>query len=227
MLTMKVNLPKTGFVPGETIAVDVDVKNPSSEDVESFLIRVLKTVDSFANDGSDKTGQQEFTIVEETAPGILSGEDKKFTAKLIVPVTPPTDNTTSTIFKINYSLTVNTFISSNKSMQLCANHFACTRQVSAVVGLCHDNAICTMPIKIGTAVEPGSHEFSVGNGLPVVFQPTAPPSDSVASDPLLKKHLGSGTKTVEYLSSTNFRSFGPFVGIHLIFMIYHYRSTNL
>lgn len=116
-MTMAVGLQKTGFVPNEVIHIDVDVKNPSSEDVTCFFILFIKTTEAFANDGNDKTEKEETVLVDHTVEGLMSGDDRKFKTEITVPNTPPSDTTTSVIFKVSYTVRVrqpNEFIRKRK-----------------------------------------------------------------------------------------------------------------
>lgn len=105
---MKITLaiPKTGFVPNETVTIDLDVKNPSTEDVSNFMMQIVKTIEALANDGNERSEKKDTVIVEHTADGLLSGDERKFKSEIIVPNTPPTDITTSNIFRISYTLRV-------------------------------------------------------------------------------------------------------------------------
>lgn len=112
-MTITLDIPKTAFVPNETITIDLDVKNPSTEDVSNFMMQIVKTIEALANDGNDLTDdgkerseKKDTVIVEHTADGLLSGDDRQFKTEIIVPTTPPTDITTSNIFKISYTLRV-------------------------------------------------------------------------------------------------------------------------
>lgn len=105
-MTMTVDIPKTGFVLNETIPIDLDVKNPSSEDVSCFQIKIFKTIESFANDGNDRTDKEDVVVVDHLVDGLLVGDDRKFRTEILVPNTPPTDITSSTIFKLSYLLRV-------------------------------------------------------------------------------------------------------------------------
>lgn len=112
-MTINLDIPKTGFIPNETITIDLDVKNPSSEDVSTFMMQIIKTIETFANDGNDLTSDgkersesKDTVIVEHTADGLSCGDDRKFKTEIIVPNTQPTDITTSQIFKISYTLRV-------------------------------------------------------------------------------------------------------------------------
>lgn len=230
-MTIAVGLQKTGFVPNEVIHMDVDVKNPSSEDVTCFLIYFMKTTEAFANDGNDKTENEEVVLVDQMVDGLLSGDDRKFKTEIIVPNTPPSDTTTSAILKISYKLRVrypneykfrkaNFLTQINRCCSICS-------QVIAVVGLCHDNVEHNIPIKIGTDVDRRSHLFNAsGRGrLPIVTQPTAPPNESDASQPLLKKNLHTYSKAIEYVNS---KSYSPAddVGISFNKFINHFSNFN-
>lgn len=209
-LHMAVTIPKCGFIPNETIKVDVDVKNPSSEDVSDFRIQIVQTVVASANDGKQLTDEgtersetKDVVVLEQTADGLLCGDERKFEIKIIVPSTAPSDITSSAIFKISHTLRVRELmcIDSNSSIALIAS--ISYSQIVAVVGLCHEDVIFNIPIKIGTDYGRRSNAlYASGRGrVPIVMQPTAPPNDGGVTEPLLSKKGQSNSKTVQYISS--------------------------
>lgn len=110
-----------------------------------------------------------------------------------------------------------------------------------MVGLCHDDVIHNIPIKIGTDVDRRSHAFNAsGRGPhPIVIQPTAPPaSDGSVNQPLLMKNAHTTSKPMEYVYSTNrifsstCRSDQPFTLVHMTLLIlsepiYIYRLQDI
>lgn len=127
-MSMIVHIPKSGFIPNETIDVNVDVKNPSTEDLAIFLIEIVRTIKASANDGKERAETKETVLIQQCLDSLDSGEDRNMNAKIVVPTTPPTDVTSSNIFQLSYSLRVpsqNNFSINILHIKLTLERFPC------------------------------------------------------------------------------------------------------
>lgn len=105
-LHVVVTIPKAGYIPNETINLDVDVKNPSTEHISGILVHIIQRIEAYANDGKEGASKSMNKLCFKMLDGIRNGEDKRIHGQIVVPVTLPSDTTTSNIFKVSYALQV-------------------------------------------------------------------------------------------------------------------------
>lgn len=103
---MVVTLPKSGFVPNEVIDIDVDLKNPSTEHISGIWVYIIRKMEAHANDGNSDSEKKDTELIFKMLDGVRNGNDKRVKGQIVVPDVPPTDTTTSTIFKVSYIMRV-------------------------------------------------------------------------------------------------------------------------
>lgn len=110
-MTIVARLPMSGFIPGQTIPLEFDILNDSTENISTLLVHLNKEINYFSNDNTGETKKEISIIAEEQIDSVQrfnsnTSEKMIFKSNIIVPVTPPSDTTTSNIIKVNYSLEV-------------------------------------------------------------------------------------------------------------------------
>ncbi|XP_046686597.1 uncharacterized protein LOC124372263 [Homalodisca vitripennis] len=87
-LTMVLNLPQAGYVPGQNIPVILEVDNASDVDVNNVVIKLQKVIKWKASVPESKTETNIVDLVELSIGGVRGKDSKTFTQQLSVPVVP-------------------------------------------------------------------------------------------------------------------------------------------
>lgn len=104
---MMCTLPKSGFVPNETIDIHVEVMNPSSEHISGILVHIIQIFYARSDDDSRLRGNVN-ELNSKMLDGIRIGAKKQVQGQIVVPDVPPSDTTSSNIIKTAYILRVRT-----------------------------------------------------------------------------------------------------------------------
>lgn len=99
-------IPVSGYTPGQTIDVEIDVNNRSDEYGE-FSVQLLKQINYYTYANSGKTRLETVMICEKGNIGVSrTNTSDSWRAQLVIPPIPPSDETTSNICKVHYILRV-------------------------------------------------------------------------------------------------------------------------
>lgn len=101
-LSITGSIPKTGYVPGETIPVTASVVNKSSKSINCVKFTLCTIVKYHSTTPTHKTKSEVIEICEKLASGVPPESDGKFHVALVVPPVGPTDNDLSQIITIEY-----------------------------------------------------------------------------------------------------------------------------
>ncbi|KAI5698365.1 hypothetical protein M8J76_014715 [Diaphorina citri] len=87
-LTLSVSAPFSGFVPGQTIPISIDVENGSNIAVDDVVIKLTKymTWKVTEPDSSEKNDKSD--LVSEQLGGVVINSDEHWNHQLVVPVFP-------------------------------------------------------------------------------------------------------------------------------------------
>ncbi|XP_037035006.1 arrestin domain-containing protein 1-like [Bradysia coprophila] len=120
-------LPVSGYCPGQTMNLKLDVINQSDKDVLHVLVQFVKEAIYRSNSGVVKC--ERVVVAERRSEGCRANRIGIRSAKvnIVVPSLPATNFSTENICRCNYFL-----------------------RVTAITGFCHQNPQFTMPIIIGT-----------------------------------------------------------------------------
>ncbi|XP_052858867.1 arrestin domain-containing protein 3 [Drosophila gunungcola] len=126
-LSMCLSLPRGGFVPGQTVAVEIMVSNDSGVPVEDITVKLAMVVIYYSQPPCADTNKDHFVMVLKTGEGVSSKCRKQLTFDLKVPATPPTCFDLCSIIQIGYQV-----------------------EAEARVKGCHGSQSLHMPITIGS-----------------------------------------------------------------------------
>jgi len=126
-LTLVVNLPYSGFVPGQHIPVTLEVDNASNIRVDNVVVRLQKVLSWKAREPKTKEREDNVEIVKVSLGAVETNSSQTYTQELSVPVMPPCNLDQCSIIHCKYTL-----------------------QVTAEVSGCHSNLYGEVPIFLGT-----------------------------------------------------------------------------
>lgn len=170
---VKAKIPVGGYVPGQTINLDLDIHNKSDEDISAFVVKLRKAISYYTYATSPYKRTEDITVVEQEIEGCEHSDTKFLRVNLKVPPIPPSDDMTSNICKVRYYL-----------------------HIKAPTSCCRDDLELDLPITIGSFplsdsgpralatqyVPPATSTTTPYPYQIVTQQPIAP---SAPSDPLL------------------------------------------
>ncbi|XP_016970858.1 arrestin domain-containing protein 3 [Drosophila rhopaloa] len=126
-LSMRLSLPQGGFVPGQTVPVEVTVSNDSGVPVENITVKLAMVVIFYSQPPCADTNKDRFVMALKTGEGVSTKCRKQLTFDLKVPATPPTCFNLCSIIQIGYQV-----------------------EAEARVKGCHGSQSLHMPITIGS-----------------------------------------------------------------------------
>ncbi|EDW96340.1 arrestin domain-containing protein 3 [Drosophila yakuba] len=126
-LSMRLSVPQGGFVPGQTVPVEVVVSNDSGVAVEDITVKLTMVVIYYSQPPSADTNKDRFEMVLKTGGGVSTKCRKQLNFDLKVPATPPTCFNLCSIIQIGYQV-----------------------EAEARVKGCHGGQSLHMPITIGS-----------------------------------------------------------------------------
>lgn len=108
LVTIKANIPKCGFAPGEKVIVDASIDNQTSADIESVSIALYYNENYTAQTPWAKLEEKAATKISETmADGVKAGFTRKIKESVLVPENSKiTSVMYSTVFQISYHVQI-------------------------------------------------------------------------------------------------------------------------
>lgn len=111
-LKIVVQIPQTGYVPGQAIDIQADFLNQSDVVVYEIKFTLRKIVRFHSNNLRTKEVNKDISdVVKKRILGMPGQARQRFTQKIIVPLLPPTLFKLSKIIDISYELVVSLFFS--------------------------------------------------------------------------------------------------------------------
>ncbi|XP_055550749.1 arrestin domain-containing protein 3-like [Wyeomyia smithii] len=129
-------VPITGFVPGQTIAVKIDVDNQSSKNLDAIATMLVRTVSFISQTPYMKIREISSIVAETRCAGVKRQNQGSFVQHLLVPPLPPTSRTCQ-VLTVTYSVLVEGKISGpaiNPKIQLPITLGTVPLSMSAVPG---------------------------------------------------------------------------------------------
>lgn len=105
-MSIKVSLPQSGYVPGQTVALVADISNQSRIKVEMVKFILQQVIHYHSSTPHNKTLEEVNDICQQI---ILTTDDKELNQlqqNLVIPAVPPTISKLSRVININYELKV-------------------------------------------------------------------------------------------------------------------------
>ncbi|GAB0088085.1 hypothetical protein DMENIID0001_024650 [Sergentomyia squamirostris] len=156
-MSITVRLPQTGFVPGQSVPITVEVANDSGTSINYFRVLLKKVVMYNATSPKPKTRRQKEMVVNNRVEKKAAGSGTTQTQlTLEIPSVPPTNIAHNRIIHITYELKV------------CAK----------TSGGCSDDVEIRIPIVVGTVplLAGSPHMASSSGGGPGFNHNLPPPS---------------------------------------------------
>ncbi|XP_046678779.1 arrestin domain-containing protein 3-like [Homalodisca vitripennis] len=154
-LTMVLNLPYAGYVPGQNIPVILEVDNASDVDVENIVIKLQKILECKANVPEHRTKTDYENLVELSLGRVNARDSKTFTQQFSVPVVPVFNLQRCSIITCDYVF-----------------------MVIAETGSCHSDLTDEVPVFLGTVpvYQAGGAPPPVDSSVPLQqsYNPTMP-----------------------------------------------------
>uniref|UniRef100_A0A1B6CJ57 Arrestin C-terminal-like domain-containing protein n=1 Tax=Clastoptera arizonana TaxID=38151 RepID=A0A1B6CJ57_9HEMI len=151
-LTLVVMLPFSGFVPGQSIPLTIEVDNVSNVEVERIKCILSKKLTFKAREPRNKERSDTAEVIKLSMEGVEPNGSKSWTQQLTIPIMPPCNLDQCSIIHCEYEL-----------------------KVIAEVGGMHSNLQADIPIFIGTVpvmqVQPAPSSFPDPASI---SQPSAP-----------------------------------------------------
>lgn len=157
-LQLSVSAPYSGFVPGQTIPISIDVENGSNVAVDDVKIDLTKCLTWKATEPTTQEKQDKLDLVSEQLGGVVVNSSKHWNHQLIVPNFPYVNLTNCHIIQQEFKLSV-----------------------TAKVGGVHKDLVIKVPIVMGSipVAEMSSMKFEPPASVPAVTmemnQQSAPP----------------------------------------------------
>lgn len=104
-LTLELNLPQTGFVPGQTVPANVLIGNESKIRVHEVKVGLSMMI-TYYSDLSSGSKCERKSVAKLKADGVLRNSRKMYDFQLMIPSTPPSCFHLCRIIKIGYQIEV-------------------------------------------------------------------------------------------------------------------------
>ncbi|XP_053690830.1 arrestin domain-containing protein 3-like [Sabethes cyaneus] len=98
-------VPITGFVPGQTIVVKIDVDNQSRKDLDGIATMLVRTVSFISQTPHSKIREVPSVIAKCRCAGVKRRSQGSYEQHLLIPAMPPTSRTCQ-VLTVNYSVVV-------------------------------------------------------------------------------------------------------------------------
>lgn len=106
-LVITASIPQTGYVPGQTVKISVDVRNLSSIRIEEIRFILLKIVHYISQRPRIKIKEEIVDVAEvRNTKGVNKNESIDIEQQLVIPSVPPTNVLFCRVIKIQYELLV-------------------------------------------------------------------------------------------------------------------------
>ena len=103
---MQVQLPQTGYVPGQLIPISILVTNETRVDINEMCARLVMVIDFFADHPSRNKKQETKVVSKLIGDPVLRYTKKQFNYLLPIPATPASCNSLCRIIHIGYRVEV-------------------------------------------------------------------------------------------------------------------------
>lgn len=112
-LSVDVQLPSSGFVPGQIVPISIDVENGSNVDVHNFTISLRQYITYKADSPRYSVREETNDITEVSIGGVSKFESLSEVINATVPTIPPSNLLFCNLIDLEYSIKVRISIHSN------------------------------------------------------------------------------------------------------------------
>ncbi|KAJ6636592.1 Arrestin domain-containing protein 3 [Pseudolycoriella hygida] len=120
-------IPVSGYTPGQTIELSININNKSDQKFEEFVVLIVKHIQYHTYANSSRTTFDTIELEEQRCLGCNTNQSQSRTVNITVPPVPPTDESTSNIVKVSYLL-----------------------RIKGCADCCREDPVLDLPITIGT-----------------------------------------------------------------------------
>ncbi|GAB0088640.1 arrestin domain-containing protein 3 [Sergentomyia squamirostris] len=126
-ITIIANTPQSGYVPGQTIAINAEIANASTVKIEEIRFSLRRIIRYTSQTPSIKSKEETITVTEARSAGLKKKQNGKFQQFLQIPPLPPTSLTLCRVITVSYEV-----------------------KVEARVSGAHLNPVVKIPVTLGT-----------------------------------------------------------------------------
>lgn len=105
-LSIVATIPQSGYVPGQSIAVNARIANASNVDIDYMRFTLRKTIAYNSQTPSTKTKFDVETIQEQRTAGAKKSENIAYDVELVVPPVPPSNFGQCRVIHVSYEVKV-------------------------------------------------------------------------------------------------------------------------
>lgn len=105
-LYMITSIPQSGYVPGQSIVIDLELSNQSNVEVGETRFILRQVIQYHSQTPSTKTKIEQEDIVKKYAGGADKFVNLRFQQTLVIPPTPPTNISICKVIHITYEVIV-------------------------------------------------------------------------------------------------------------------------
>lgn len=103
-ITLSAEIPMSGYVAGQTIAISIKIDNKRSKDVEETRISLMQIIDYHSQTPRDETRQRVEIAAEIHKAGVPKKSKGIVDAELVIPSVAPTNTAFCRVLQVSYEI---------------------------------------------------------------------------------------------------------------------------
>lgn len=161
-LFVSAEIPMSGYVAGQTVAVSIKVNNETKTEIEEFRIALIKIIHYSSQTPRRKIRERVEPACEIKASGVPGKSKQNVEAQVIIPAVPPTNIAFCRVLQVSYEIHI----------------------VAEVSGF-HRNPVLRLPVTIGTVPLQNLYQYAPAMTVPLTGWNVPQASTSMAPPPAM------------------------------------------